>query len=82
LFLGLLQLEEYVRGADEDVCDMSVGTLKPLPLRPPALTFELDHIAHGKLDITGIQQRDVGCVLFSPLYLELDSNVLTSGVDP
>jgi hypothetical protein len=45
-------------------------------------TFKLDHIAYGKLDITRIQQRDTGCLLFPPLYLELDSHVLTSGVDP
>ena len=82
LFLGLLQLEKDVRGADEDPCDMLVGTLKPIPLRLPTLTFKLDHIAHGKLDITGVQQRDTGRLLFSPLHLELDPHVLASGIDP
>jgi hypothetical protein len=82
LFLGLLQLEKDVRSADEDLCDMLVGTLKPIPLRLSTLTFKLDHIAHGKLDITGIQQRDTGRLLFSPLHLELDPHVLASGIDP
>jgi hypothetical protein len=82
LFLGFFQLEKYVCGADEDLCDMSVGTLEPFPSKPPNLTFELDHIAYRKLDITGVQQRHAGRLLFSPLYFELDSHVLTSGIDP
>ena len=61
---------------------MLVGAFEPCPLRPPILTFKLDYIAYSKLDITGIQQRDTGRLLFSPLHLELDSHVLASGVDP
>jgi hypothetical protein len=45
-------------------------------------TFKFDHIAYGKLDITGVQQRDTGSLLFSPLHLELDPHVLASGIDP